>query len=306
MTDLYPLQFEPLQVTRAWGGEKWLLCGLEGHPSVVCKGFLKDNEINELIEVYMGDLVGDPVYQKFGNEFPLLIKTLDIQDYLSIQVHPSDTIAKERHNAYGKAEAWVVMDAQPDARVYLGFNRPMNPADLVRRCQNQTLPEVMNEVVPNVGDCYYIPPGTIHGAGGGLVVAEVQQVSDITYRIFDWGREFYKETAREMHIDLAIDAIDWEPNCFDQANAVEGGVQHLVSSPWFHLSKRVVSAPVPLANTFNSSFRLVFCTKGEVTVVANDSVVLKKGEVVLIPAAVSQYSILPNAPDSEVLEIYIL
>jgi mannose-6-phosphate isomerase len=296
MTELYPLLFTPVPKERIWGGESWKLCGLEENNSVVCNGFLEDNEINELVEVYMGDLVGDSVYRKFSDEFPLLIKILDIKDSLSFQVHPSDEIAKQRHNAYGKAEIWYVLNAEPDAKIWLGFNRPMNRDNFQERCANQTLPEVMNEYTPCAGDCFYIPPGTVHAAQGGLVVLEVQETSDITYRVYDWGREFYEETAREMHIDLALDVISWDVFHLPEPEVVVKGVQRLAATPWFVLSKIEINAPVCLSNTLQDSFRLIICVDGEVVVSANESVTLHKGALTLIPAAVSEYTLTPCVP----------
>lgn len=326
MNPLYPLQFNPIPVERIWGGEGWALSGLGGiseaarnsaQQSVVSNGFLAGNEINELIEIYMGDLVGDSVYQKFGCEFPLIVKVLYINDYLSFQVHPSDEVALSRHHAYGKAEAWYILHAAPSASIFLGFDRRMSEQELMTRCLNQTLPEVMNQFVPRSGECFFIPAGTVHAAGGGLVILEIQQVSDITYRIYDWGREFLKESAREMHLELAMDAISWNPLTppLPLQSSAEMSIS-LVESPHFHLSKRVITAPVSLSNTFGTSFRLIICTEGEVEVTANKSVNIKKGEVVLIPAAVSQYSISPKIAQSvateqgkplppEVLEVWI-
>lgn len=333
---MYPLLFSPIPIERIWGGdyiakhihpqfhrdkiigESLELAGLEGNNSVVRNGFLKGNEINELIEVYMGDLVGDSVYQKFACEFPLIVKILDINDYLSFQVHPSDEMALSRHHAYGKAEAWYILHAEPNASLYLGFNRLMTAADLGTRCMNQTLPEVMNQYTPCAGDCFFIPPGSVHAAGGGLVILEIQQISDITYRVYDWGREFFKESAREMHLDLAYDAIDWEsqpkpiaqrtqlrPN---QVETLSREAEKLVESPYFYLYKRSIDSPITLSNTFGSSFRLIVCTNGEVEVEANGSVRLKKGDVTLIPASIGQYTITPLSELStlaEVLEAFI-
>jgi len=305
MTELYPLRFVPIAKERPWGGERWLLCGLEGNHSVVSTGFLMDNNINELIEIYMGDLVGDDVYRKFGDEFPLLVKILHIQDAISFQVHPSDQIAKERHNAYGKAEAWYILDAEPDAKIYIGFNRCMNSKEVVQRCIEQTLPEVMNEVTPCVGDCFYIPAGTVHAAGGGLTVAEIQQVSDVTYRVYDWGREYIKETAREMHLELALDAIHYDAFTFHEPQKMTDGVQELVATPWFNISKRICTKPMHLSNIFQESFRLLMCTKGAITIHANQTTPLAKGDVALIPAAVSDYTIAPIDTDAELLEAWI-
>ena len=303
MNPLYPLCFTPISVERVWGKERWILSGLEGSNSVVSNGFLSDNEINELIEVYMDDLVGASAYRKFSNEFPLLVKILHITDYLSFQVHPADEIAKVRHNAYGKAELWYVLDAAPQATLFLGFNRHLTPAEFKQRCLNQTLPEVMHECTPRPGDHYYIPPGTVHAAGGGLVVAEVQQVSDITYRVYDWGREFHKETARELHTDLALDVINWTP--FNPADPQRDDPEKNVETPWFHLTKKTLTTPLTQSNILESGFRLLICAEGAVRVYANQDVRLQKGDLSLIPAAISQYTITSEGPSAVVLEVWI-
>ncbi|MCL2739049.1 MAG: class I mannose-6-phosphate isomerase [Bacteroidales bacterium] len=321
MSSLYPLCFTPVPVGRVWGGdylakhmrpsfpsdlkigESWELCGLEGNNSVVSNGFLSDNEINELIEVYMEDLVGEGVYRKFANEFPLSVKLLDINDYLSFQVHPSDELAKARHNAYGKAELWYVLDAAPGACMYLGFNRPMTSADFRQRCLDQTLPEVMHELNPRTGNLIYIPPGTVHAAGGGLVVVEIQQVSDITYRVYDWGRELHKETAREMHLDLAMDAIDWKP--FPLPDFLPNEREKSVITPWFHLVKKTITGPLCSSNILGSSFRLLICAEGAVHIQANETVSLKKGSLSLIPASMNQYTIKPEGSSATILEIWV-
>jgi len=204
-TNLYPLTFEPIIKQRVWGSETWVLSGLDRDTSVISNGFLKGNTINEILEVYLMDLVGTRIYDACGDEFPLLIKYLTVNEFLSVQVHPDDKKAAELHHAYGKTEMWYILDAQPDARLYLGFNKDMTPEEFFAKCENETLPEVMNCIQPKKGECYYIPAGLIHACGGGLTIAEVLQVSDITYRVYDWGREHDPETAREMHLELAVD-----------------------------------------------------------------------------------------------------
>ena len=326
---LYPLSFSPIPKPRIWGstyiarqfhpqfpenkniGESWELSGLEDNVSEVAAGFLEGNEINELIEVYMGDLVGEAVFQKFGCEFPLLVKILDINDYLSVQVHPNDELAGKRHNAYGKAEAWYVLHAEPDARIYMGFNRPMNPQEFLQRCQNNSLPETLHCFTPQAGDCFFIPPGTVHAAGGGLVIAEIQQVSDITYRVYDWGREYIPQTAREMHLELALDAIQWEAMDIPQPMARAQGRQELVDSPYFRLARHILNAPLTLNTPANDSFRILICTEGSMDVVSKDdegkalSQRLNRGGLLLVPACIPQLHIQPLKGGCELLEAHI-
>ncbi len=224
---LYPLKFKPLLKERIWGGsrmrsvlgkrlpsgkkigESWELSGVEGDLSVVANGYLAGNDIEELIEVYMGDLVGDTVYEKFGVEFPLLIKFIDAAEALSIQVHPDDALAAERHNAYGKTEMWYVLDSDADANLYLGFNRNVSREEYLDSVEAGTLSDMLTRVDVKPGDAYFIPAGTIHSIGGGVMVLEIQQTSDITYRVFDWNRTDKDGNSRELHTDLAVDAMDF-------------------------------------------------------------------------------------------------
>ncbi len=221
MTNLYPLKFKPILKERVWGGtklnkifpdekntpnlgESWGLSGVQDDISLVSNGFLQGNDINDLIETYLGDLVGDIIYEKYGNEFPVLIKILDIKDSLSLQIHPDDKTAIERHNSYGKTECWYIMEASSDAKIFLGLNKDLTAKEFYDRCMNDSIVKDLNIITPKKGDIIHIPPGTLHAATGGILVAEIQQVSDVTYRVYDWGREHMKETAREMHLDLAI------------------------------------------------------------------------------------------------------
>ncbi|MDR3245260.1 MAG: class I mannose-6-phosphate isomerase, partial [Prevotellaceae bacterium] len=214
--ELYPLKFRPIYKERVWGGNKlstvinrtkpdkkpvgesWELSSVEENLSVVTNGFLKDNDIQELIETYMGDLVGDKVYEKFGIEFPLLFKLIDSAERLSVQVHPNDEIALKRHKAYGKTEMWYVIDASGNSPIYVGFNKKLDREEFAARVENGSLTEVMNVEEARKGDVFFLPAGRIHAIGEGLLIAEIQQTSDITYRIYDWGRENNPETAREM------------------------------------------------------------------------------------------------------------
>ena len=179
--------------------------------SVVAEGWLAGNTISELMETYLERLVGENVYNYYGRQFPLLIKFLDINDKLSVQVHPDDEVAAERYDSLGKAEIWYVMDAKPGAKMYCGFTRDMTAQEFYDRCKNGTVEEVLNVIYPKKGDVIYITPGTVHAADGGLLIAEIQESSDMTFRLYDWGREFNPATARQTHLEEAIDIIDYRP-----------------------------------------------------------------------------------------------
>lgn len=320
---LYPLKFTPLLKERIWGGtalkdnygkqapdgkkigESWELSGVEGDISVVSEGKLKGNNLQELIEVYMGELVGEKVYAKFGLEFPLLIKLIDAQDVLSIQVHPDDELAAERHNSYGKTEMWYVVDCQPGASLYVGFKKKTSKEEYLAAVAAGTLPSLLNEVIVKPGDAYFIPAGTIHAIGKGLLVAEIQQTSDITYRVDDWGRVDDNGNPRQLHTELAIDAIDFEtlPKLNVTVAPKAGEVVEMVECQYF--TTNIVEVKGELIREYEKldSFVIYICLEGEFEVECSEgSATLKKGECMLIPAQENSVSLKGNG---QLLETYI-
>lgn len=227
MSELYPLQFHPILKERIWGGgkikshygyesapedqcgEAWLISGVDGDASIVNNGYLAGNELNELVEVFMGDLVGDHVYENHGDEFPILLKLIDSKDWLSIQVHPNDELSMERHGTHGKSEMWYVLEADPDARLISGFKEAITQEEYLRHFLAGTLEKTLNFEQVRKGDAFHLPAGRVHALGPGVTLAEVQQTSDITYRIHDWNRVDANGKPRELHTDLALDAIDF-------------------------------------------------------------------------------------------------
>ena len=196
-------------------GESWELADMGFEDSVVAEGWLAGNTISDIMETYLERVVGEDVYRYYGRQFPLLIKFLDINDKLSVQVHPDDEIAAERYDSLGKSEIWYVMDAKPGAKAYCGFKREVSAQEFYDRCNNGTVEEILNVIHPKKGDVIYITPGMVHAADGGLLIAEIQESSDLTFRLYDWGREADPATAREIHLEEAIDIIDYRP--FDPA-----------------------------------------------------------------------------------------
>jgi len=227
MEGLYPLKFSPIYKDKIWGGDKiksildkdfgnlpncgesWEISGVEENISVVTNGFLAGNSLDELIEVYMGDLVGDKVFEDFGIEFPLLIKFIDANDDLSIQVHPNDEMAKKRHNAFGKTEMWYVIQADKGSKLQVGFNKQVDKDEYLEKLEDNQLTDILNFEEVKAGDVYFIPAGRVHAIGKGILLAEIQQTSDITYRIYDYDRRDKDGNPRELHTDLALDAIDF-------------------------------------------------------------------------------------------------
>ena len=228
MNSLYPLKFKPIFKDKIWGGQKiksslkmdfgdlpncgeaWMMSGVEDNPTIVENGFLAGNELNEIVEVYMGELVGDKVFDQFGNEFPLLIKFIDSNDWLSIQVHPDDFLARKRNIGFGKTEMWYMLDATDDAELIAGFNKKTDKDEYLQHLENKTLKEILNFEKVEKGDVFYIPAGRVHALGPGCLLAEIQQTSDTTYRIYDWDRIDAAGMFRELHTEEALDAIDFE------------------------------------------------------------------------------------------------
>ena len=190
-------------------GESWEIADMGVEDSVVKEGWLAGNTLSDVMETYLEKVVGEDVYNYYGRQFPLLIKFLDIHGKLSVQVHPDDEIAAERYDSLGKAEIWYVMDAEPGAKIYMGFNREVSAQEFYDRCHNGTVEEVLNVIYPKKGDAIYVAPGTVHAAEGGILIAEIQESSDLTFRLYDWGREFDPATARQIHLEEAIDLIDY-------------------------------------------------------------------------------------------------
>lgn len=298
---LYPLLFKPIIKKMVWGSELWALSGLNRDTSVIENGFLAGNDINELMEVYLMDLVGMKTFSTSGAEFPLIFKYLTVNEFLSVQVHPDDEQAKSLHNAYGKTEVWYITNAGPDARLFLGFNKDISPEEFLERCENQTLPDVMNCIVPQKGSCYFIPSGLIHACGGGLSITEIQEVSDITYRIYDWGREHDPATAREMHLDLAMDCIDF--NQYDPTPVTEGT---LASCPYFTVKLVTVEKSLECEGITRDGFVVYAALDDPFSIIFSGVTYrVEPQRCIMIPEAVDEWVIVPGNKATILLEVTI-
>lgn len=325
---LYPLKFKPRVKERIWGGqailkkkgktvarlskdklygESWDLSSVKGDVSVVANGFLKGNNLEEIIEVYMGELVGEENFEKYGLEFPLLVKYLDCNDKLSVQVHPNDELAEERHNSFGKTEAWCVVDCKPGAAIYLGFkNLELTREEYVAAVAESRLEELLNRVEVKPGDVFFIPAGTVHALGAGIEVVEVQQTSDVTYRIYDWDRVDASGKGRELHTALAVDAIDFEADAellHRKYELTKGGAATVIESSYFTMTLHDVDGEKLLDRASLDSFIIYIALNGSAQVIADGvEESLEEGEVMLIPAEVSEIEINGNA---KLMEVYI-
>jgi mannose-6-phosphate isomerase len=326
MNQLYPIKFIPEFHHRIWGGdrlkkllnkeigsmdrcgESWELSAVEKHISKVANGFLKGNDLQELVEIYMGDLVGEKIYDRFGPEFPLLIKFIDAEDDLSIQVHPDDKLARERHGAYGKTEMWYVVAAEPGANLNSGFNRQVSREQFVQSLERGALISMLNFEEVQAGEAFFIPAGRIHAIGKGILVAEIQQTSDVTYRIYDYNRKDKHGKERKLHAELALDAIDYsfQNNYKSAYSAVRNQSSPIVTCPWFTTNILEFDRRVTKEYAHLDSFVIYICVDGicSVSWEAGEETI-QKGETVLIPASLEMVTLSPHSGIVKLLEVYI-
>jgi mannose-6-phosphate isomerase len=321
--ELYPLKFSPLFFYRIWGGDKlktvlnkkyneesigesWEISDVDNCETVVSEGSLRGSTLKELIKQFKGDFVGNRVYEIFGNDFPLLIKFIDAKTPLSIQVHPNDVIAKKLHNSFGKNEMWYVMQAEDNAELIVGFNKKVAKETYIAHLKNSTLDEILNLKRVSNGDTFYIPTGRVHAIGAGVLLAEIQQTSNITYRIYDYDR-VDKETGekRELHTDLALDAIDFKfyNNYKTVYDTKVNTSNKLVHSPYFKTNIINVSGEVKKNYINLDSFVIYMCVEGFLEVAyKNKFFNLNTGETLLLPASIDQLNL--KAESAVLLEIY--
>jgi mannose-6-phosphate isomerase len=325
MTQLYPFRFHPVFKERIWGGdrlktvlgkdtgemnqvgESWELSAVEDHISVVANGFLEGNDLQDLIEIYMGDLVGERVFEKFGSEFPLLVKFIDAEDDLSIQVHPDDKLARERHNAYGKTEMWYVLDADPGSQLNSGFNQITDRKKYLEYFGEGRLIELLHFEEVKAGDVFFIPAGRVHAIGKGILLAEIQQTSDVTYRIFDYNRKDKKGKERKLHTDLALDAIDF--NITGNGKKIYSGVRnsasHVVSCEYFVTNVLELDEQIHKEVAILDSFIIYICVEGNCSIKwAEGTEFLMKGETILVPASMEEFDLIPLDGFCRLLEVY--
>lgn len=310
-----PLKFRPILKSVIWGGEKiaplkglvtdqekigesWEISGVKGNESVVDNGADAGLNLTQMIDKYGAAMVGEKNYKQFGNSFPLLIKIIDAAGDLSLQVHPDDDLARKRHNSLGKTEMWYIVDTEPDAVICAGLSRDITPDDYVAKVNDNTLMEVVAHHKSHPGDVFFLPAGRIHSIGAGNLLVEVQETSDITYRIYDFGRVDAKTgKPRELHVEQAKDAIDYTvfPSYVTKPAAPVDGVTELVDCKHFIVDKVTVDGTKLIKNV-TDSFTTLTCIDGELTVTddRNNVVSMRKGESVLVPAMATEFTLQGN------------
>jgi len=307
-----PIEFLPIYKEKPWGGNKlkkflnknipsdktgesWGISTVPHNYSQVKSGYFKGSNLQELVKKYGEALVGKNVYQKFGNNFPLLIKFIDAADDLSIQVHPDDEMAGKLHNSFGKNELWHIIQAKPGSVLYIGFKENTRQEDYLKHLEEGTLENLLNKIEVKSGDIFYIPAGTVHAIGKGILLAEVQQTSDLTYRIYDWNRVGLDGKKRELHTELALKAIQFDAQ-------PDYRKEDFIQTPYFKINKlsadknRIkdiskIDSFIVLMNTGNGSFKI-------------DGKEFNKGDVLFLPAIKQNYKIEVNKV-GELLEIFL-
>ena len=321
----YPIKFKPILKDKIWGGtklnqilnksskkenigESWEISDVAMDNSIVSNGILIGQTLRELIQTYKGDLVGEKVYQTFGKNFPLLIKYIDAKEALSIQLHPNDALAKQRHNSFGKTEMWYVMQADEHAELIVGFKNEVTKKEYLSHLQNKSLTDILNIDLVKEGDVYFIPTGRVHAIGAGVLLAEIQQTSDVTYRIYDWDRQDSEGNFRDLHTAEALDALELssKENYQTSYNKFDNIIENIVDCKYFTTNILCLDKAKKIDNKNKDSFVIYMCVGGEGVHLKSDNFqeILNYGETILVPAAINNLDIIP-LNKSKLLEIYI-
>lgn len=287
-------------------GESWEISGVPGDESIVADGEYSGLTLTELLEQEKGALVGEENYRRYGNKFPLLVKFIDACQPLSVQVHPNDELAMARHRSMGKTEMWYIVDCDKNATLYDGFNRDITEAEYVKRVEEQTLPEVLQCYNVSKGDVFYLPAGRVHSIGKGCFICEIQQSSDLTYRIYDFGRLDANGRPRQLHIEQAKEAINFSSSDNGEApKVVLNEPTNLVESPYFTTSLYRLTEPMSCDYSELDSFVILICTSGSCRVIFKDEeTILNAGHSLLVAAEAEGVMLLPDGK-CDILETYV-
>ncbi|MEO6521117.1 MAG: type I phosphomannose isomerase catalytic subunit [Mucilaginibacter sp.] len=325
MSALYPLKFKTIYKDKIWGGQKiktylgkdfgnlpncgetWEISGVKSDVSVVSSGALQGESLADILEKYKDQLVGKKVYDRFGNIFPLLVKFIDANDWLSIQVHPDDELAKKRHNSFGKTEMWYIIESDPGSTLIAGFNQELDEKKYLEKFNSGHLEDILNKEEANADDVFFLPAGRVHTIGKGLLLAEIQQTSDITYRIYDFDRVDDKGNKRELHTEEALAAIDYKqyPDYKTRYNPVKNEDVHLVTCPYFTTNVMDFTEGTTKDYSNLDSFVIHVCVAGAYTIThAGNTYNVKMGECILLPNTVNNI-IISTTTGFKILESYI-
>lgn len=323
MNKLYPLKFRPILKTALWGGtrimkfkglessagdigESWEISGLEGQESIVVNGEFKGKSLKEVLSLYGEDILGKDIYRSFGVKFPLLIKFIDASRDLSIQVHPDDKLAQQRHDSMGKTELWYVIDSKPSSYIYSGFSKSITKEEFLHHIKDNSITDVIAKFNSRPRDIFYLPAGRIHSISAGNFIVEIQQNSDITYRVYDYSRVGADGKKRELHMEFAKDALDYNvhDDYLSHADKVYNSEVLLKKCPYF--TATVINVSEPFRIDIAPSFRVIIVTQGKGLLIDSlgNKIEIKQGETLLIPACTDYSDIIPEG-ETEVLTAYI-
>lgn len=306
------IKFRPLLKTTLWGGDKiipfkhldsgqqnvgesWEISGVKDNETVVASGKYEGKSLNSLVEELKEKLVGKDNFARFGSEFPLLIKFIDARQDLSIQVHPTDEIAHKQGKSRGKTEMWYIMDSDKGARLRSGLKKKITPEEYKAMVENDTICDALDEYEVSEGDCFFLPAGRIHSIGTGCFLAEIQQTSDVTYRIYDFKRKDKDGNYRQLHTKEAAESIDYTvyDNYRTEYTPKKDEAVTLVSCPYFTTSVYDLTEPMTLDYSELDSFVILICLEGEGTIVddGGETSTVKAGETILLPATTESVKI---------------
>lgn len=324
MEKLYPLKFVPQFFHRIWGGDKlqhlfdiqpsnqpigevWLISSIDGYSSRVSQGPLKNQCLQNLVNTYGSELLGKHFFKNGNSSFPLLIKLIDASQDLSIQVHPNDELARKRHNSSGKSELWYIIEAEKDAYVLNGFNETLNSQLVEKSVEEGNLMDKMNKVPCQKGNVYYVPSGRPHAIGGGILLAEIQQASDVTYRLYDFDRIDSKtKRKRELHLQEAFDALDYRSHQHKPIKFSEhkNQVNKIIETPHFNTNLLPISGKMELDYSTIDCFVILICVEGNLDFKQDHTrYALAMGDVLLLPA--NTLNVQVESSKAKILEVSI-
>ena len=307
---LYPMLFKQNRKTLVWGTEDWTVSGVPNSESEVENGTWARYNLTEVISRRPEEILGRQTAIKYNNQLPLLAKIIDAHQDLSIQVHPNDEMAKREHNKFGKSEMWYILDAEPGAFLYAGFKEYITPEQYKERVANGTITDALARHEVHKGDVFYLPSGRVHAICGGIKLAEIQQSSDVTYRIFDYNRPGLDGKPRELHTELAAKAIDYTvyPEYKTQHEENIGKANEVLNTPFFSIKIVETSEPFHRNMIKYDSFIIIMNIGEPFTIrvrATGDEVLVPAESSCLIPAAIADYELIPAHGSAKIMEAFI-
>ena len=306
----YPLLFEPNLHPKVWGGERWEVSAVPDSISIIRNGRWAGKELTAVIEQHPDAILGDAVNEMYHGQLPLLVKFIDAKQDLSIQVHPNDEMAMREHGKKGKSEMWYIIKADEGAHLYAGFKQNITPYEYRKRVEDGSITEVLADHPVQSGDVFYLPAGRVHAICGGIMLAEVQQSSDVTYRIYDYNRPGMDGKPRELHTELAAQALDYhvEANYRTDYSDTSNKAVQIIDTPYFDVRVMDLSEPFHRDLLKYDSFVISICMEGDCNIYirsTNDEIELKQGWGTLIPAAIADYDVIPRNGTAKLLDAFI-